>query len=51
MATATGTCSDVGWERNVVGKVVIQDQNGQDVTAFYEIARVDGILTLLAPED
>ena len=51
VAAATGTCVDVGSERNVVGKVVIQDQNGRDVTEFYDITRVDGVLTLLDPED
>lgn len=50
VAAATGTCTSVGSVANIVAAVKVLDAEGSDVTDLYSITRVEGTLTLLAPE-
>ncbi len=51
VAAAEGACTSVGSATNQVGEVVILDQNGKDVTAFYTVTTCNGVLTLLDPPE
>lgn len=48
LASAEGNCTSVGTVDNPVGAVVILDEVGNDVTAYYTVTRINGTLTLLA---
>ena len=46
-ATVTGSITDVGTKQNTIGKVIIRDGDGNDVTDNYKIVVSPGWLTVL----
>ena len=42
-----GKIVDIGTEKNKISSVKVIDENGNDVTKYYEIKKVDGVLTII----